>query len=349
MFIGTCGFGSTGSSAISDYLKEFDCNHVIDKMEFTIAYCVDGLTDLERHLMYPAGRTSEGSTAILRFRNMMEKRSRYISQKTNLTQKEIIKITDDYLKSITQITWKGVQNTKNSFWHHQIGGRLMKSKVIPIIEKSTKKKYYGYPFEDIPFSVKPDSFYESTRAFMKSLLSAMNADFTKNIVMDQPFSGPNPQACFNFFDDPYAIVVDRDPRDNYVFAKTRLRGVNSFMPTENVHDFITYYRSLRDNQPYKEENDRVIRIQFEDLVYDYDQTTERFRKLMGLPENPNPKSIFDPALSVANTQTFKRFPQYRDEVSIIEKELPEYLFDFEKYPEPDLSGEMFYGKSPKNK
>ena len=35
MIIGACGFGSTGSSAVSDYLLEFEGTSVLDKIEFT--------------------------------------------------------------------------------------------------------------------------------------------------------------------------------------------------------------------------------------------------------------------------------------------------------------------------
>ena len=42
MVIGTCGFGSTGSSAVSDYLKEFDENCTLDRAEFTIVHFPDG-------------------------------------------------------------------------------------------------------------------------------------------------------------------------------------------------------------------------------------------------------------------------------------------------------------------
>ena len=47
MIIGVCGFCSTGSSAVSDYLKEFKENQVLDMLEFTLAYIPDGLGDLE--------------------------------------------------------------------------------------------------------------------------------------------------------------------------------------------------------------------------------------------------------------------------------------------------------------
>ena len=35
MIVGACGFGSTGSSVVTDYLKEFDGIQVKDDFEFT--------------------------------------------------------------------------------------------------------------------------------------------------------------------------------------------------------------------------------------------------------------------------------------------------------------------------
>ena len=85
------------------------------------------------------------------------------------------------------------------------------------------------------------------------------------------------------------------------------------------------------------------------MVYEYENTTEQVRSFLNLPENPHPKSVFDPALSIANTQVYKRVPQFAEEVKKIEKELPEYRVDFSKYPEPDMTKKMFHGKSPLHK
>ena len=93
----------------------------------------------------------------------------------------------------------------------------------------------------------------------------------------------------------------------------------------------------------------MLALQFEDLVYNYDSATEKLRKFLGLPENPNPKSIFDPALSKANTQVWNRFPQYEKDIKYIEENLPEYLFDFSGFDAPDPNSKMFFGKSPLHK
>ena len=198
----------------------------------------------------------------------------------------------------------------------------------------------------VSLAVAPANFYDAAKKHVKELTVALGADYNRPVVLDQPFQGNNPQACFPFFEDPYAIVVDRDPRDIYVFAKEVLIGRNHYMAIDNVHDFINYFRAMRDNQPYKCDNERILRLHFEDMVYNYDATTKRISDFLQIGDNPRPMTIFDPKLSVANTQVYKRFPKYADDVKIIEKELGEYLYDFSKYNQSSPGGKMFFGKSP---
>ena len=51
MIVGACGFGGTGSSAVKDLLKEFENIQVLDRAESMFAFKVDGLQDLEYHLV----------------------------------------------------------------------------------------------------------------------------------------------------------------------------------------------------------------------------------------------------------------------------------------------------------
>ena len=120
------------------------------------------------------------------------------------------------------------------------------------------------------------------------------------------------------------------------------------MPTDNVQNFITYYRMLRDGQPYKEKHERVLKINFEELVYDYDNTACRINSFLHVVNN-NPKTIFKPELSVANTNLIRKFPEFEEDVKVIERELAEYLFPFEQYDEIQGESTMFFGKSPLNK
>ena len=347
MIIGTCGFGSTGSSVVTDYLKEYDQIKVMDDFEFTWVSKTDGLIDLERAVMDPFSRTGS-MVAIRRFQKLAKKVENAYAI-NGLPRKEFSKIVARFINAITTTKWDWYNEEFTSrYTPKYVLSFIMKKKVIPKAEVKLGHQVKWWPLKEVRISVHPENFYTEASRMVDSMLKAMGVGRSKIIAIDQPFSGNNPQACFPFFKDPYAVVVDRDPRDVYVFAKTKLLGKNHFMAVDPVESFIAYYRALRKDQPYLQPNDRVLRIRFEDMVYEYDKTSAKLREFLKLPENPHPKSIFDPAVSMANTQVFRRYPQYEKEIKKIEKALPEYLFDFSDYPEPDPNAKMFWGKSPLN-
>lgn len=349
MIIGACGFGSTGSSAVSDFLLEYGNVQVLDKVEFTWVSGVDGLIDLDFHVNHPHNRTTDSIIAIERYRKKFEGSIRYYSKIGGMNPEHFKQSLESFLSTITTVKWHWAFGEPRDLFDKYIGRRLLANRLYPRIERKTGKLVNKYPLKEVSLSVMPKDFDAAATKHVRELLSILGATFDKPLVLDQPFSGNNPQACFKFFDDPYAIVVDRDPRDNYTFARTKLLGVNHNMAVGSVEDFVKYYRALRDGQPYKDKHDRVLSIKFEDMVYRYDETTALIRNFLHLPENPHPKSIFDPAISMPNTQVWKRFPQFARDIEYIEKELPEYLFDYTGFPEPDRTAKMFYGKSPKNK
>lgn len=344
MIVGACGFGSTGSSIITDYLKEFDNVIVKDDLEFTFVSGVDGLIDLERAVMNPHNRTADSITAINRYMNMVNRKKR-VYEKHGLPSTAFIESAQKFIETITMSRWYAYRNFGGKSFKSYVA-KFLQYYVIPKLEIKKGHRINIWPKGEVRISVKPDNFYDAANKHIEELLMLMGLNPKANIAFDQPFAGNNPQSCFPFFDDPYAIVVDRDPRDNYVFAKTKLLGKFNYIPIDKVEDYIAYYRCLRKNQPYIEPNPRILVIRFEDMVYDYDTTSKKVRDFLRLPDNPRPKSVFDPSLSIANTQVFKRFPQFSEDVKKIEEQLPEYLFDFSKYPEPDFTKKMFYGKSP---
>lgn len=351
MLVGTCGFGSTGSSAISDYLSEYgeELVQVLDNIEFTWVSGVDGLVDLEYHLSHPHSVAVDSIVAIDRYLKRVDHLAREYRKYANIPEELFRKSASEFIETITNVSWDWYVQEPNTMIKRVVELYLLRNRVIPYLEKKKGHKIKCYPMEKVRLSNCPQRFEEAARKHVKGLLTAMGADFSKIIVMDQPFAGNNPQACFKYFDDPYAIVSDRDPRDNYVFSKTRLLGksFSHLMPTDRVEDFVEFYRGVRDNQPYKGNDPRILSIHFEELVYNYDEATKIIRDFLHLPDNPNPRSVFDPSMSIANTQVFKRYPQFSKDIDYIEKNIPEYLFDFDKYGDVEIKGEMFVGRSPK--
>lgn len=353
MIIGTCGFCSTGSSAVSDYLKEFDENQVADRWEFTMVYLPDGLEDLDYHLNHNINRDDNCCIAIPRFRRFMQGYEPQIVRLSGMSRQEARKLTDDFLDSLIQLRWKSSRRSDALLfptkYYRIVGRKIMHDRVIPKLKRIFHKDFVIWPNRILEVSVKPEGFDEKAQQFVHRMLEVYGADFSKNIVLDQPFIGNDPAKSFKYFGDAVAFVVDRDPRDNYIFTREFLSKKGRFMPCDTVEEFVLYYKLLRDDQPYQQPNDRICRLNFEDMVYDYDNATAKVRKFLNLPDNPRPKSVFDPALSVNNTQLILKFPQYQKDVEYIERELPEYLFDFSRFPKPDNLGKMFMGKSPLNK
>ncbi len=354
MVISTCGFGSSGSSVITDYLSEYTNIKILDQVEFNISYLPDGLADLCYHICSAPSRTLSSSYAIDRFLQLVKSDILdYYSANCGIDKFQLKKLFDDYIESITEVKWNGFINTNysvvKSFFQSLVLGRIN-----PLLRKKTIPTIKGYPHSVVRVSHDSSVFYNETKKLVCRLLELMGGSEGEKIVLDQAFSGNNPQASFAFFDNPRAIVVDRDPRDLYIFSKEFLikKPILSrtlFMPTEGVREFIDYYRIIRKNQPYTNDDPRILRIRFEELIYDYDKATKKVSLFCELGENEKKMSVFVPEMSAANTQLVKKFPSYIDDVKQIEKELPEYCFDFEKYPPITVKGEMFSGKSILNK
>lgn len=342
MIIGSCGYGATGSSVLTALLKEYDNIQVFDDFEFTIPYRVDGLQDLEYHLMNRYAKNISGDYALKRF---LYSSKCYLTPFINkpCNGKDFYKLAYEYVNNICQLKYRGCDSVDmlsgNIF--RNIAAFTSKKIIMPqIIEKITKKRSYIWPCRTMYYSIEPESFYEETRKYIKNLLALMGANFDKQICLDQPFEGNNPVQSFAFFEDPYAIVIDRDPRDLYLEYKYTTHRDGKWFPHGSVDDFIIYYRKMRKNRT---DNERVLRLMFEDFLYKYDDTVEKIESFLNLGEHVNPKMYFKPQQSINNTQQIRRFSQEKENIMLIEKELKEYLFPFEDYPYVKFTGDGFYG------
>lgn len=343
MIIGSCGFGGTGSSVLTDLLSEYDGLQTFDKFEFTLCYRVDGLQDLEYHLMKQYAKHESGDYAIKRF---LQQSHCYMTPWINkpCDGKTYYKLSENFINSVLQLRFRGtdtadLMNSQNTL--RNIAAFGMKKVIMPkIIEKITRKPSYLWPCRDLYYSIEPENFYEEARKYIHNVLEEMGADFSKPIVLDQPFEGNAPENSFPFFDDPYAVIIDRDPRDLFLDAMYNKSPDGKFFPRTNAQDFVIYYRNMRKN---KKNTERVLYMFFEDFIYNYDESVAKVEKFLHLGEHMRPKSVFNPERSINNTQMVRLHPDRQKDIEYIAKELPEYLFHFENYPTPSFNGKPFSG------
>ena len=355
MIIGACGFTGTGSSAVSDYLQEFEDTSVVDNFEFQLSHAPDGLEDLDFQLNHHCAKYASSVVAIERFRRFF---FTYIIFPNKCKEKALTEACDKFLEAITQATWIGYGTVDNQLYcGRKYEKRYMNGFFSRAVWRNKKKishmrgkEISGYPLHKMNFALQPKEFDVRARQLIVDVLSILGADFNKKVVLDQPFSGTNPCLGFPYFDEPRAIVVDRDPRDLFLFAKNflRMKGAGYQIPVD-VKEFVKYYRSLRECRFYDAHTQGVLSIHFEDLVYNYEETTQKIDEFCGLSSQNRKKKVFDPTVSARNTQLAKRYPQDKENVIYIEKMLPEYLYDFERFRDIDTSGNMFFGSASNKK
>lgn len=348
MEIGVCGLGYTGSGAVMDLLKEYYEVSVVDEQEFAIAWRPDGLGDLAYNLQNNHSRYMSCDLALKRFRiyassfwGLKNLRRRGFSE--HLAPKDFMHITDKYIDNITQVKWKGTWQIEASYeslltrifkWHF-----LMR--LYNFYFKKYKKSILHYPIGEMRLSINHDKFYDESIKYIEELLLGLGCDLKKKIALNQAFAGDSPEKSFCFYRDPYAIIVDKDPRDLYILAKMEIGMGASWIPTESVEKFIMYYKIIHENMESKIDTKRILHIKFEDLVYKYEVTIKKIELFLGLQTHSQPLKYFDPNVSINNTQLYEKYPELHEDIVLIEKSLPEYLYPYYKYPRKLKFGKSF--------
>lgn len=325
MEIGVCGYGYTGSSALVSLLREFSNVTFLDggeDFEFTLSYTPDGLEDLEFNLVNNPSKGVRSDISIYRFLLLVDLLERSYNKFTNNTFRQL---TQDYLSKLIQVQYKGIRifEYERSHWK-----RIEKMARMLVYIKLKKKNIdvRCFPYRNRYLSIYPDDFEEYTKQYVTKILNA-NGNYDC-ILLEQPFSCGNPLNSMRFFNNPRCIIVDRDPRDLYVLCK-RVFGTSAlFIPTNTVEEYIEYYKRLRDDRQWRDSS-IVKKIQFEDLIYKYDETVETVSSFLnGIGDHVNKQKFFKPDFSRKNTNIFNHFKEDSEDIVKIEQELVPWLYHF---------------------
>lgn len=75
--------------------------------------------------------------------------------------------------------------------------------------------------------------------------------------------------------------------------------------------------------------------------------SKKIETFLNIHNHIRPKEVFDPSRSINNTQLIRLHPEEKANIEKIYRELPEFLFDFEKYKDINFNGKPFEGKAGK--
>ncbi|MCL1922677.1 MAG: hypothetical protein FWG15_02200 [Propionibacteriaceae bacterium] len=347
--VGVCGFTSSGSSAVTDLLHEFSDAQVLDHCELSFTYYPDGLDDLTWQLTENYGKHFQ-SLAIERFRRLMSSRAFFRA----VDKKTINQLTDQFLDQIVQVKWHGMsahERDRLSFFLRRGSVLAMQKAMRAIRIAHAPRVFFSMVGSRIELTARPENIYSAAQEFVTNVLAALGRDTEKITILNQPFCGNNPVKSFRYFGAPKAIIIDRDPRDLYLFCKHHLRrrGEGMQIAMTSVEDFIAWFRTTRVQPDGLRERDDVMFIRFEELLYDYDNAISKISAFTGVKTHVAKGKYFKPNWSRSNSQLFRNYPKNAEEIKVIEGELPEFLFPFDEYPDIPAHGEMFFGSQAKRR
>ena len=322
----TCAsYGGTGSSAITDLLKEFKNCKSFGEFEFRFLHYPNGIRDLELSILNRNGRLNT-SYEIYQFLKMNKKIQKVYRKYFG---ENFMFLTEDYIKKIARVSWVG---TSELYCNGEMKILKLKYKIINKILNFIKNKKEGiyYQKSDYPLYVSDISkvkFYEETQNYLQKLFENLDQEGKyERIVLDQLIPSSDINSYLNYIKDIKVIVVDRDPRDLYILKREFWK--EGRIP-KDVNTYIEYFRAIRAHQKHDEEDkSKILRIRFEDLVYSYEETLKKILFFLDLKEKDqiNKKQFFNPEISIKNTNLKKKYLKYGKEINQIEKELKEFCY-----------------------
>lgn len=330
-FIAVSGFYGSGSSAVVDLLKEYD-NTYECRAEIRTIKDPYGIMQLERALT-DDWEMINSAAAIRDFMwlNKICARSGRMPWSpaglgySKTISKKYMDITRQYIMSLTDFEYRSdlyYQKFKKNYV------RYVTDRVRFGIERVSKRK-----FKTARRNMKPscfakpshEKFYKATQEYFNSLFEEHANGKETFVILDQAISPNNPQVIHKYFEYAKLIVVDRDPRDIYIEGILWGEMRDSNLHTKEAgKQYVIKHRALRDCNI--EDND-ILRINFEDLVFNYDNTTKIIEEFLGFtPENHiHPRKFLIPEKSAQNSGIWKKYyNEYKDALDVITNELSEY-------------------------
>ena len=325
--IACVGYHCTGAGVIDDLLRE--CDNTIQskyETEFRLAQDADGISDLEYYLVENPHRQNSGF-ALKRFLRYIK---RYGRNHRKLFGKSYYTLAEEYVHTLAKFDYRGscyidylMQPWYRipQYWINRINDKIRKT-----IGCSRKLNFMPW-VHDFHAICTEDEFLRATTEYIEKLCQLMNTNGAEYVVLDQFASPMNPSRYIRYAKDIKIIIVDRDPRDVYVNQKKVNEHV---LPIDDINQ---YCEAFRNNRKIKGEIPRdVMYVKFEDMVLKYDEMVPKVLDFLGIDNRHHvaPKTHFDPVKSINGTQMWRKYPQYMDDVKIIEQKLPEFIYHYSK-------------------
>ena len=331
-FISCASYYGTGSSAITDFVSEFEDVYSFTNEEFRFIQDPDGISDLEFNLVECFNRHNSGH-ALKRYKRLVDfYAGNSISKKYAAFFGENWKnISYNYINELMDFSYKG-------WWQYDLYDRgpffyfrkrIFNKLLHATIWRNKPELTWNSMKNEITYASHPSEqkFLAATQLYIEKLFKSVIPSEYQIMMVDQLVPPMNLSRYLRYFNNNIqVVVVDRDPRDIFVLEKYVWK--DGVIPTD-VDIFCKWFLYTREHRKHENMNTAQIKfLHFEDLVYNYEKTTESLMKWLKLDANRHTKKkeIFNPEISKRNTKVWEKFPESKKEIEIITKKLGEYLY-----------------------
>lgn len=335
MRVFTCtGFYGTGSSAVTDFFS--DCKGVECRGEYEIRLLHDpyGVSDLEYNLVENPNRHNT-SNSIKKFKWTVDflSGSWWNRRYEDYFNGQFKTLSYEYIDSICKFKYNGKWHydiIERGYWFWFINRLYNKffSILKNIFHRQNEVNHNLLPKDEKAYAGISDEaeFLKCTKNYTRKLLSTICKSDSEILFVDQLVPPSNFKRYCRYVDDLTIFVVDRDPRDLYLLEKVVWKG--NIIPCYDPKVFCDWFLWTRSMYESSEKSDNVIKVQFEDLIYKYDETVSILLDFARIDKSDYNMNHFNPSKSIKNTKLWERYPEYKDDIAIIEKELSEYLYKY---------------------
>ena len=350
--IAVTGYFATGSGAVYNLLQEYasvDDGGMSD-FEHIFLYDVNGVFETVGRILY-ANSLYNSNAAINAFRREMRRLNDidfgWFGGYRYRCGDQFMKIIEDFIDEITEYRFD--RDWYNTFQRRKhTPDRLLKDSIKVLLGRLKLDHNFGTAILMDPNNrgeysfASPQKLQAATQRLIRRYIEVMYPTHgEKTVILNHMIQPPYVHHLPDYTPDELKlIIVDRDVRDLYVYNKyTKVWGSSTF-PTD-LAAFIQFTRSYRATER-RIECDRILRVHFEDLIYDYDRTVEKIETFVGLNpcDHTAKRTKFIPEKSIKNTQIFSMDPAWDKEIEILEQELAEYVYQFPYRQDTSLS-ELF--------
>lgn len=333
------GYFATGSGAVYNLLQEYISieDGGFSNYEHIFLYDVNGVFQTIDRILY-GNSLYNSNAAINAFRKEMKKLYatdyNWFGGYKYICGKQFLEIIEQFILDITeyhiQREWYGIYENRKITLE-----RLAKDSISFFLKKRSINRNFGTKIVfdknnrgEFSFASE-EKMQHATKRLIENYLKLLYRNTDKTIILNHMLSPQDAYRVPNYTPNDFKmIIVDRDIRDLYVCNKyTDIWGSSTF-PTE-INEFVRFMKGYRSTER-KVEDKRILRVQFEDLIYKYEETVKKIEHFVGINEieHSHKRKIFIPEKSIKNTQVYKLDPKWRDEIFILEQKFPEFIYNF---------------------